>query len=42
MYSIPNLFSANTRQSYEKDERLKEDRNAVEYERKTGKLGLYR
>ena len=40
MYSIPNSISANIGQSYEKNERLKEERNTVEYERKTGRLGL--
>jgi hypothetical protein len=40
MYSIPNPFSANTRQSYEKSERLKEKRNTGEYERKIGRFGL--
>jgi len=40
MYSIPNPFSANIRQSDEKSEKLKEKRNTVEYERKTGRFGL--
>jgi hypothetical protein len=40
MYSIPNPFSANIRQSDEKSERLKEKRNTTEYERKTGRFGL--
>jgi len=42
MYSIPNPFSANTRQGYEKGERFKEKRNAVEYEGKIGRSGLCR
>jgi len=42
MYSIPNPFSANIRQSYEKNERLKVERDTVEYERKTGRFGLRR
>jgi hypothetical protein len=42
MYSIPNPFSANIRQSYEKNERFKEERNTVEYARKTGRSGLSR
>jgi hypothetical protein len=40
MYSISNYFSANITQSDEKSERLKEKRNAVEHERKTGRFGL--
>ena len=38
MYSTPNPFSANTRQIYEKSERLKEKRSTVEYEGKIGNL----
>jgi hypothetical protein len=38
----PNPFSANIRQSYEKNERLKEERDTVEYERKTRRFGLRR
>jgi len=38
MYSIPNPFSSNIRQSNEKKERLKEERDTVEYERKAGRL----
>jgi hypothetical protein len=34
----PTLFSDNIRQSYEKSERLKEKRNTVAYERKTGRF----
>jgi hypothetical protein len=30
------------RQGYEKNERLKEERDTVEYERKTGRFGLGR
>ena len=40
MHSIPNPFSADIRQGYEKNERLKEKRNTMEYERKTGRFGL--
>ena len=40
MYSIPNPFSAEIRQGYEKTERHKEKRNTMEYERKTGRFGL--
>ena len=40
MYSIPNLFSANIRQSDEKSERLKEKRNTGEHETKAGIFGL--
>jgi hypothetical protein len=40
MYSIPNPFSANIRQSDEKSERLKENRYTVEHERTTGRFGL--
>jgi len=32
MYSIPNPFSVNIRQSYEKNEKFKEERGTVEYE----------
>ena len=42
MYSIPNPFSSNIRQSNEKKERLKEERDTVEYERKTRRSGLGR
>jgi hypothetical protein len=42
MYSIPNHFSANIRQSYEKNERFKEEKDTVKYERKTGRSGLCR
>jgi hypothetical protein len=35
-------FFANIRQSSEKNERLKEEMNRVDYERKTGRLGLRR
>ena len=41
MYSIPNSFSANIRQSDEKSERFKEKRNTVEHETKAGRFGLY-
>jgi len=40
MYSIPNAFSANIRQSHEKSERFKEKGNTVEYEGKIGRSGL--
>jgi hypothetical protein len=40
MYSIPDLVSANIRQSYENGERIKENRNAMEYERNTRRPGL--
>ena len=40
MYFTPNPFSADIRQSYEKSDRFKEKRNAVEYEGKTGRSGL--
>jgi hypothetical protein len=40
MYSIPNPFSAKIRQSDEKSDRLKENRNTMEYERKAGRFGL--
>ena len=40
MYSIPNPFSANTRQIYENSEMLKEKRNTLEYEGKIGRFGL--
>ena len=42
IYSIPNHFSANIRQSHEKTERFKEKGNTVEYEGKTGRSGLCR
>ena len=42
MYSNPNPLSANIRQRDEERERFKEKRNTVEYERKTGRFGLYR
>jgi hypothetical protein len=35
-------FSADFRQGYEKNDRLKEKRNTLEYERKTGRFGLSR
>jgi hypothetical protein len=39
---MPNPFSTNIRQSYEKNEKFKEERDTVEYERKTGISGLCR
>jgi hypothetical protein len=42
MYSVHNAFSVNIRQSYEKNERVKEERVKVEYERMTGRSGLCR
>ena len=38
----PTLFSASIRQSYEKNERFKEERDTVEYERNTRRSGLCR
>ena len=40
MYSIPNPFSANIRQSHEKNEWFKEKGNTVGYEGKIGRSGL--
>jgi hypothetical protein len=40
MYSIPNPFAANIRQSDEESERLEEKRNTVKHERKIGRFGL--
>ena len=40
MYSTPNPFSANIRQSHEESERFKEKGNTVEYEGKIGRSGL--
>jgi len=42
MYSVPNYFSANIRQSNEKSERFKERGNTVKYEGKIGRSGLCR